>query len=127
MNKALEGCRILVVEDEALIAMMVEDTLMDAGAVVLGPASTLESAIAAVETGEAPDIAAVDLNLRGKSAEPLVDLLHAKGIPFVLLTGYGESGIPSQHRNRPMVAKPFEPSNLVAVLARTATPSHARD
>jgi CheY-like chemotaxis protein len=113
----LNGRRILVVEDEALIAMLVEDALLDAGADVLGPAATVEEALALFESG-APEAAVLDINLAGQVSTPVADLLAERGVPFVVATGYGAAGLPDRHQGAPVLAKPYDPQELVETLER---------
>jgi CheY-like chemotaxis protein len=113
----LNGRCILVVEDESLIAMLVEDALIDAGAEVLGPAATVEEALALFESGN-PNAAVLDINLAGQVSTPVADLLADRGIPFVVATGYGAAGLSERHRGVPVLAKPYDPQELVETLAR---------
>lgn len=114
----LQGRRIMVVEDEALVAMLVEDALLDAGAVVLGPSATVAEALALLERSDAPDAAVLDLNLAGETSTPVADALVARGVPFVVATGYGASGLPSGYEHVPVLAKPYDPDELTSSLAR---------
>ena len=112
----LEGRRVLVVEDETLVAMLVEDTLLDAGAKVIGPAATVAQALALIaET--VPDVAVLDMNLAGETSEPVADLLRERGVPFVVASGYGASGVPARYVGVPVLAKPYAPEELTAVLS----------
>lgn len=113
----LTGRRVLVVEDEALVAMLVEDALLDAGAGVIGPAATVAEALACLER-ETPDVAVLDLNLAGETSTPVADVLAARGIPFVVATGYGADGLPPGHAKATVLAKPYDPDDLTAALAR---------
>lgn len=113
----LTGRRILVVEDEALVAMLVEDALLDAGALVTGPAATVAEALALLER-ETPDAAVLDLNLAGETSTPVADALALRGIPFVVATGYGADGLPPGHVTVPVLAKPYDPDDLTAALVR---------
>lgn len=113
----LNGRRILVVEDEALIAMLVEDALLDAGAEVLGPAATVEEALALFESSE-PEAAVLDINLAGQASTPVADALADRGVPFVVATGYGAAGLPERHRGVPVLAKPYDPQELIETLTR---------
>lgn len=113
----LSGRRILVVEDEALIAMLVEDALLDAGAHVLGPAATVEEALALFQSGD-PEAAVLDINLAGQVSTPVADALADHGVPFVVATGYGAAGLPERHRSVPVLAKPYDPQELVEALVR---------
>ncbi|MBP0465817.1 response regulator [Roseomonas sp. PWR1] len=109
--------RILIVEDETLVAMLVEDALNDAGYGVIGPARTVTEALHLLE-GERPSAVVLDLNLAGESSGGIADLLAARGIPFVVATGYGAAGVPPQHRNAPVLPKPYDPADLTAAVAR---------
>jgi len=113
----LEGRRVLVVEDETLVAMLVEDTLLDSGAEVLGPVSTVSAALQLIEN-EVPDVAVLDLNLAGETSEPIADALVKLNVPFVVASGYGQAGVPTRHANVPVLAKPYAPEELTAALAR---------
>jgi DNA-binding response OmpR family regulator len=109
--------RIMVVEDEALVAMLVEDALIDAGFGVMGPAATVEEAMALLDH-ERPDAVVLDLNLAGETSTPVADALAARGIPFVIATGYGASGLPDGHQHATVLAKPYDPAELTSVLGR---------
>ena len=113
---ALNGLQIMVVEDELLVAMLIEDTLLAEGCDVIGPFSTLVDAIR--EAGEqALDAAVLDVNLRGERVYPAAEILAARGIPFLLLSGYGSDAIPDGHPGWRACAKPFTPAQLVSALA----------
>jgi DNA-binding response OmpR family regulator len=112
-----EARRILVVEDEALVAMLVEDALNDAGFAVIGPAATVAEAMSLLEA-ERPDAVVLDLNLAGVTSTPIADLLAARRIPYVIATGYGASGLPPGHQDAMVLAKPYDPADLTAMLDR---------
>lgn len=114
---SLSGRKVLVVEDETLVAMLVEDTLMDAGATVIGPVSTVAEALTVLRA-QKPDVAVLDLNLAGETSEPVADQLKQLGIPFVVASGYGAAGLPPRHQDVPVLAKPYAPEDLTAALAR---------
>jgi DNA-binding response OmpR family regulator len=109
--------KVLVVEDEALVAMLVEDALLDAGFGVMGPAATVEEALALLDH-ERPDAVVLDLNLAGETSTPVADLLAARGIPYVIATGYGASGLPAGHQDAMVLAKPYDPAELTALLSK---------
>lgn len=112
----LKGKRVLVVEDEALVSMLVEDELRDAGATVLGPAACVDDAMRLVEAAAADggmDAAVLDLNLQGEWATPVADRLAALGVPFLFATGYGEGCDRGGHGAAPHLHKPFAPERLV--------------
>ena len=113
----LAGRRVLIVEDEALVAMLVEDALLDAGAEVIGPVATVTEALALLDSA-VPDAAVLDLNLAGETSTPVADVLAQRGIPFVVATGYGAEGLPPGHAKVPVLAKPYDPDELTTTLAR---------
>jgi DNA-binding response OmpR family regulator len=116
-----DGRRVLVVEDEALVAMLVEDALIDAGFAVIGPAATVEEAMNFL-AAERPDAVVLDLNLAGETSTPVADALASRGIPYVIATGYGASGLPAGHQHAMVLAKPYDPSELTAMLGRICAP-----
>lgn len=109
--------RILVVEDEALVAMLVEDALLEAGFEVIGPARSVAQALDLL-TGDAPSAAVLDLNLAGESSVAVADALSEAGIPFVVATGYGAAGLPASHKTVPVLPKPYDPADLTTILDR---------
>ncbi len=108
---SLRGLRILVVEDEAAISMLLEDMLLDFGCEVVGPAGRLAPALA-LATNEKVDLAILDVNVAGESVYPLVETLDKRNIPFVFSTGYGSAGIKDLYRDRPVLQKPFAQHDL---------------
>ena len=117
--EALQGLRVMIVEDELLVAMLVEETLVEHGCTVVGPFSTVETALLAAQDVET-DLAVLDVNLRGQRVYPVAERLEARGIPFLLMSGYGRDGVPPEHANWVACAKPFLPGDLVAALAMLA-------
>ena len=111
----LIGRRVLLVEDESMIAMLIEDMLSEHGAVVLGPAKRLDAALA-LAGSEAIDLGVLDLNLAGEAVYPVAEALAQRGVPFLFMTGYGQFGIAEHWRDRPSLAKPFRPSQLADAL-----------
>ena len=109
--------RVLVVEDEALVAMLVEDALLDAGFSVIGPAATVEEALSLIGR-ERPDAVVLDLNLAGEVSTPVADELASRGIPYLIATGYGASGLPDGHKEALVLAKPYDPYELTAMLGK---------
>jgi CheY-like chemotaxis protein len=117
---SLAGLRVLVVEDEPVLAMFLEETLARRGCRVLGPAAMLAEALALAEAG-AFDVALLDVNLRaGAKAIPVAGALAARGKPFVLATGYMPDGLPEPLRDRPTLLKPYGEAELVAALREAA-------
>jgi CheY-like chemotaxis protein len=98
--------RILLVEDEPLISAITEEWLTELGHIVIGPASSLDSALKLAQTPI--DAAIVDVSLGRQSGYPLADVLNARGVPFVFATGYGPEGLDPAWRGRPTLSKPFE-------------------
>lgn len=116
----LRNLRILVVEDEALVAMLIEEALHDVGAEVIGPAVTVAEAVQFIEMemGNGGISAAVlDLNLDGQSVLPVADMLAARGVPFIFETGYCDDRMMGNHMTAPIFHKPYDPGTLVEVLA----------
>jgi DNA-binding response OmpR family regulator len=114
--------RVLVVEDEMLIGMLLEDMLTDLGHEVAAVVPRLKDALAAVDK-ETYDLAILDVHLHGESAFPVAEALIAKGVPFVFATGYGERGLPENYRNWPVLQKPFAKDDLERVLKTLADQS----
>ena len=107
---------MLVVEDEAMIRMLLCDMLEELGHVVVGQAGHLDEALDLVNSQLAFDLAILDVNLDGKSAEPIAAAIESRGLPFVFATGYGSSGLPQQFRGRPFLQKSFAIGNLSQTL-----------
>jgi len=117
-GKLLEGVRMLVVEDEALIAMLVEDMLSDLGCTEVDIAGTVEQGLRMAAPGKARiDAAILDVNVAGDKVFPIAEALEAQGIPFVFATGYGTAGVDPRFVDRPVIAKPFRLDALEKSLA----------
>lgn len=119
----LNGARVLVIEDEALIAMALTDYLTEAGCVVVGPAQSLERAAALISEGGF-DAALVDGNLSGRSVDSLALALTQKNIPFAFVSGYGREGLPESFREALLVEKPFTPDQVIAAIERLLARDH---
>jgi two-component SAPR family response regulator len=98
--------RILVVEDEMLIALVIEDVLQSIGSKIIGPAATLEMALK-LAGEETFDAAILDVTIRGGKVYPVAELLLARGIPFLFASGYGDWALPAALRDKPRLMKPF--------------------
>lgn len=109
--------RVLIVEDEVVVALFLEDILAEFGYEVAGVVAYLDEAMAREPDYE---MAVLDVHLNGHSVFDFADRLAAGGVPFVFATGYGERGIPERHRGRPVLQKPFQPHDLKRVLALIA-------
>ncbi len=107
----LQGVRVLVVEDEAAISLLLEDMLLDFGCEVIGPAARLAAALDVVGR-ETIDLAILDVNVAGEPIYPVAEALAQQGVPFVFSTGYGSAGIKDVYRDRPVLQKPFAQHDL---------------
>lgn len=115
--------RVLVVEDEMMVSMLIEDVLVEQRCAVVGPYGQLADALAAART-QALDLAVLDVNIIGGRVYPVAEVLEQRGIPFVFLSGYGQSAVPSDHPDWKVCSKPFRPADLVTMLVRRMN-SHA--
>jgi DNA-binding NtrC family response regulator len=116
VDQVLRGTRILVVEDEYLLADDLNNALADAGAHVVGPAASVEDATALIGNEAVIDAAILDVNLRGDMVFPLADALRARGIPFAFATGYDDWALPSRFADAPRVEKPFKSERVADIL-----------
>ena len=115
--ESLAGHRVLVVEDEELIGLMLVDVLEELGAAVAGPAGSVAEALQLVEQ-ETPTGALLDLSLRGETVYPVADRLLLLGVPYIFITGYGQGHLVARHGHAPVLSKPFGAEQFVAALAR---------
>jgi len=113
--KTLAALKVLVVEDEALVSMLVEDMLSDLGCIVVGPAAELEEALRLAGSADI-DAALLDVNLGGRPIFPVADALKARGVPFAFASGYGEAGLSEGHKGATVLQKPFREADLRKVL-----------
>jgi len=114
---AMAGRRILVVEDEPLVAMAVAAALAEAGCAPVGPAHTLSDALRLADE-ERLDAAVLDRNLGGQYSDPVAQRLRDRGIPFLIMTGYADSGLPLEFADVPSFGKPFESDKLVTLVGQ---------
>jgi len=121
MNSPFSGCRVLVVEDEVLVAWLLEDMLADLGCAVVGPAASVKQALAMIDA-EAIEVAVLDVNLNGQLSYPIADALAARGVPFVFSTGYDKDRMLDGYKTFPVLQKPFHQSELSDILAKLLTP-----
>ncbi|HEX8584048.1 MAG TPA: response regulator [Allosphingosinicella sp.] len=112
---SLDGVRVLLVEDEAIIAMTAEDMLEELGCTIAAMAANLDEAMACAEHGGF-DLALLDINLNGQQSLPVAALLRAAGTPFVFTTGYGAAGSTAEFADAPLVTKPYQIGDLEAAI-----------
>ncbi|MBP0447128.1 PAS domain S-box protein [Roseomonas sp. SSH11] len=112
----IQDARVLLVEDEVLVAIEAAETLASAGCQVIGPAATLAEGIALATRAGRIDAAVLDVSLQGQGVVPLADMLVARGVPILFATGYGEP--PAGHHGAPVLTKPIRPEDLVAAVRR---------
>jgi len=115
-ESGFNGLRVLIIEDESIVAMLLEDALADLGCSVVGIASRLDEAMGKVSS-LAFDAAILDVNLNGFQTYLVAEALTQRGIPFVLSTGYGTAGLPEVFQDVPLLGKPFQQSDLQRTLA----------
>lgn len=124
MPEVLVGKRVLIVEDEMLVAILIEDFLADLGCTTVGPCGSVAIALDAART-EVFDLAVLDVNLGGEMVYPVAELLAERHIPFLFLSGYGDDAIPADHRDWRVCAKPFRGDDLACMLsAALGSPAH---
>lgn len=111
----LADLRILVVEDEAPVALQLEDMLTELGSAVVGPASRVRQALQLLED-QPVDAAVLDLNIAGELVYPVAEALEAKGLPYILATGYGVSDLAEPYRSRVVLEKPFLRRDLLRAM-----------
>ncbi|CAN5529037.1 response regulator [soil metagenome] len=117
----MQGCRVLIVEDEMIVAWLLTDMLEEIGCTVVGPASTVAQAIKLIEL-EALDAATVDVNLNGELSYPVADALRARSIPFLFSTGYDRSRLHEGYQALPMLQKPYHHLELEKALIEMLKP-----
>lgn len=114
-HTSLNGRRILVVEDEAMIVMLLEDMLDDLGCVLVGPAYNAAAALGVIQS-EQLDAAILDVNLGGERTTPVAEALEGKNIPFLFATGYANAGITRQFNQALVLTKPFTQGQMEGAL-----------
>lgn len=124
MTAALEGVRVLVVEDEFLVATLIEEMLQSAGCIVVGPIPRVPEALDAVNSDPC-DAAVLDINLGGERIDPVALALSQRNVPFMFVTGYGTAGLPRDYVDRPHICKPFKMAELLGTVSRLVQPAVA--
>lgn len=113
---SLEGCRVLVVEDDYMIAQDMRGSLEKAGAIVVGPVATVGRALQLVDREPALDAAILDVNLGGEKSFPVAEVLEARSVPFLFATGYESGDVPLAWRWVRIVMKPIQITSLAEML-----------
>jgi len=116
-KKPLEGVRVFFVEDEALVAMLIEDYLRELGCVVAASARRVPSALKKLDETTF-DVALLDINVAGENVGPVAEELARRNIPFVFASGYGGHALNERFADRPILTKPFTEAALAAALAK---------
>lgn len=121
MNSLFPGRKVLVVEDEMLVAWLLEDMLAELGCLVVGPVANVKQALTKIEA-EAIDVAVLDVNLNGEMSYPIADVLAARDVPFVFVTGYDKDRMLDGYGTFPVLQKPFHRAELTVTLAKLLAP-----
>jgi DNA-binding NtrC family response regulator len=114
----LHGRRVLVVEDEYLLAEELSHVLAEAGARVLGPVAKVKAALELIRSDHGPEVAVLDMNLCGEMADPVAEALLESNVPFVLTTGYENNALPECYSGAPRMNKPIDTRSIIKALAR---------
>ncbi|WP_041777967.1 response regulator [Beijerinckia indica] len=109
--KNLQDLHVLVVEDEAIIGMLLEDVLIDIGCKTVDVMSSVEAALTYLEDQKV-DFALLDINLNGRLSFPVAEQLQTKAIPFIFLSGYGAQGLTGPYSRCKTLQKPFQPGEI---------------
>lgn len=112
-TNGLQDKRVLLVEDDWLVASLVAEAFDSCGVTVIGPATTRDDALQLVREQGGFDLVLLDINLRGELSFPVADELSRRGVPFVFTTGYDADAIPPRHAAVPLYRKPFNPVELL--------------
>jgi DNA-binding response OmpR family regulator len=118
----LAGKRVLIVEDELLVALLIEDFLVELGCSTLGPCGSVANALVTARS-ETFDLAVLDVNLAGEKVYPVAEVLAERHIPFLFLSGYGDEAIPVGRSEWMVCAKPFKGDDLATMMSAALTAS----
>ncbi len=114
--------RILIVEDQAMVSMIIEDIVLDMGGEIVGPAARLDHALTLALQADI-DVGILDINVDGLVVFPVADVLRYRGIPFIFSTGYDAQVLPLRFQGSPTLFKPFSYQNLCDMLHKVLTPT----
>ncbi len=120
-NKGIRVPRVLIVEDEHLIQLMLAEMISQIGYEIAGTAANLDEAKESA-AGLDVDLAVLDVNVGGEKVFPVADTLRGRGVPFCFVTGYGVAGVPEQYRLNPIIQKPFQETDLARTLQTLCAP-----
>ncbi|PPU09614.1 hypothetical protein [Xanthomonas arboricola] len=123
LDNPLNGRRILVVEDDYLLAESLNDLLVEAGVCVLGPVGNVPEALSLVTSGQSIDGALLDVNVRGQPVFPVADALLERGVPFSFCSGYDRYTLPPRFAHLSYCMKPYNPRMITALLSNQAQPA----
>jgi CheY-like chemotaxis protein len=118
--------KVMIAEDEFLVALVLEEDLRANGHAVLGPYATVEEAERAARC-EDIDVAVLDINMAGTMAYPVADALRQRGIPYIFLSGYGSSALPEPHQTASCLTKPYELTALLRAIGQAALARQGAD
>lgn len=118
MTLSLQDRRVLIIEDESLVAMLLETVLEDLGCTPVGPASSVDEGLRLIASETDLDAALLDVNVAGHQVFPAAEALKARGVPFVFSTGYGEGGLPDDWRGHATIQKPFTEATVRTALMK---------
>ena len=122
-DNPLNGRRILVVEDDYLLAESLNDLLVEAGVYVLGPVGNVPEALSLVASGQTIDGALLDVNVRGQPVFPVADALLERGVPFSFCSGYDRYTLPPRFAHLSYCMKPYTPRTITALLSNQTQPA----
>jgi len=120
----LHGCKVLIVEDETLVALLLEELLTELGCMPVGIAARYDEALQLAEDSQV-DVAILDVNVAGREVYPVAELLAERRIPLIFSTGYGPSSLPERWRTCAVLGKPYTLKDLEKALHATVKPHSA--
>lgn len=114
----IQGLRVFIVEDEAILLCDLEDMITHMGLQIVGSATRLDQAMKLVSSGLEIDVALLDMNLNGESSDPVADLLLEKGAALLFVSGYGRHGLSDRFNDCHVLQKPYDETKLSNALHR---------